>query len=145
MASEKDRFEKILALAIDPAAYEGEAVAALRKAYELVRRHSSPATPPAPPPSPAPSPAPPGDASLEFKVTRISSFWLHTFLNSVSEKAYGLGLKSKTICDPLITQTPMTIYIRCDGPQKACNAFRAHLKWLIDYINSQPPQTSLVS
>jgi len=34
----RDRFEKILAVAVNPGAYEGEAIAALRKARELVER-----------------------------------------------------------------------------------------------------------
>jgi hypothetical protein len=38
MATEQDRFEKILALAIDPSAYEGEAAAALRRALEMIQR-----------------------------------------------------------------------------------------------------------
>jgi hypothetical protein len=36
--SDKDRLDKVLAVAINPGAYEPEAVAALRKARQLVKR-----------------------------------------------------------------------------------------------------------
>jgi hypothetical protein len=140
MGVEQDRFRKILALAVDPGAYEGEAVAALRRAFEMVQRNPSLGDQP-PPINPKPPPAPPNDASIAIKVTNVAGFWFHIFLNSISEEAYGLGLKSKIVCDPLVTQTPMTVEIRCDGPKKACDAFQAHLTWLIDYINSHPQPT----
>ena len=41
MIGDKERFEKVLALAIDPGAYEGEAIAAFRKARELAKRNPS--------------------------------------------------------------------------------------------------------
>jgi hypothetical protein len=135
MSAEKERFDKVLAIAINPGAYEGEAIAALHKARELVKKHPSLAHPRPAPPAPAPKRAPPGDDALEILVTHISPFWLNIFLNNLSEQAYGLGLKSKLVCD---FKTPHAVDIRCDGPKKACEAFKAHLSWLIDYINSQP-------
>ena len=36
--SDKDRLDKVLAVAINPGAYEQEAIAALHKARELVKR-----------------------------------------------------------------------------------------------------------
>jgi hypothetical protein len=38
MTTEQDRFQKILTLAIDPSAYEGEAAAALNKVAEMTQR-----------------------------------------------------------------------------------------------------------
>ena len=141
MGIEHDRFEKILALAVDPGAYEGEAIAALRRAYEMVQRNPSLASQ-SPPISPKPPPVSPQEASVAIKVTNITAFWFLIFVNSISQEAYGLGLKSKFVCDPLMVQAPMVVDIRCDGPQKACDAFRAHLNWLIDYINSHPQPTT---
>lgn len=133
MSADRERFEKVLAIAINPGAYENEAISALRKARELVKKDRSLAHPP---PAPAPKPAPPGDDSLEIKITRIGPFWLNILLSNLSQEAYGLGLKSKLTCD--FSETPTAVNIRCDGPRDACATFRVHLKWLIDYINSQP-------
>jgi hypothetical protein len=65
-----------------------------------------------------------------------AKFGLNIFLNSLSAEAYGLGLKSKLVCD--FNEVPYPVDIRCDGPKEACDAFKAHLSWLIDHINSKP-------
>jgi len=83
MSADRERLDKVLAIAINPGAYEGEAIAALRKARELVKKdpslaHSQPV------PVSNPHPASPGDDALEIKVTQISQFWLNIFLNSLS-------------------------------------------------------------
>jgi hypothetical protein len=41
MMSDKERFDKVLAVAINPGAYEGEAIAAFRKARELAKKNRS--------------------------------------------------------------------------------------------------------
>jgi hypothetical protein len=138
MSADRERLEKVLAIAVNPGAYEGEAMAALRKARELVKKDPSLAHPPPAPPAPAPKPAPPGDESVQIKVTHIPSFWLNIFLNKLSEQAYGLGLKSKLVCD--FKETSTAVDVRCDGSKEACAALKAHLNWLINYINSQPPR-----
>jgi len=45
MADDRRRFEKIVALAINPGAVEGEAIAAFRRARELVGQNPSLAHP----------------------------------------------------------------------------------------------------
>jgi hypothetical protein len=135
MAADRDRFNKVLAVAINPGAYEREAIAALRKARDLVKTDPSLAHPPPPPPTPVMKGAPPDESLLQSRVTNITRFWLSIFLSNLSEQAYGLGLKSKLSCD--FSVTPAAVNIRCDGSKKGCEAFQAHLDWLIGHINSQ--------
>jgi hypothetical protein len=133
----RDRFDKIMAVAVNPGAYEDEAVAALRKARELVKQDPSLAHPSPPPAAPV-VPKPPPDHSVEYRVTHISPFWINIFVGSLSEQAYGLGLRSKFSFD--FGVTPTAVDVRCDGAKSACDAFKAHLDWLIEHINSQPPK-----
>jgi hypothetical protein len=135
MAADRDRFNKVLAVAINPGAYEQEAIAALRKARDLVKTDPSLAHSPPPPPTAVMKGAPPDESSLQSKVTNITRFWLPIFLSNLSEQAYGLGLKSKLSCD--FNVVPTTVNIRCDGSKIGCGVFQAHLNWLIGHINSQ--------
>jgi Protein of unknown function (DUF2786) len=135
MAGERDRLNKVLAVATNPGSYEQEAIAALRKARDFVKTDPSLAHLPPAPPTPAMKGARPHEASLQSKVTNITRFWLPIFLSNLSEQAYGLGLKSKLSCD--FSVVPTTVNIRCDGSKKGCDAFEAHLNWLIEHINSQ--------
>ena len=138
MSKDRDRLEKVIAVALNPGAYEEEAITALRKARELVRQDPKLAHPPPPPTSP-PEPPPPVEHSLAFQVTKIPPYWTNIFTNNVSEAAYGLGLKSKIVVE--LEETPRAIRIRCDGPGQACAVFEAHLNWLLTYINTQPPKS----
>src|SRR5258708_33639726 len=140
MPTDRDRFDKVLAVAINPGAYEGEAIAALHKARELVKKTPSLAHPPPPPPPlpPAAKPAPPDEASFQVQITNVPPFWLNILLNLLSQEAYGLGLKSKMVCD----FKESAVDVRCDGPKKACKAFEAHVTWVVDYVNSQPRNPS---
>jgi Protein of unknown function (DUF2786) len=135
MAGGRDRLDKVLAVAINPGSYEQEAIAALRKARDLVKTDPSLAHPPSPPPTPVIKRAPSEEASLQSKVTNITRFWLPIFLSNFSEQAYGLGLKSKLSCD--FSAVPTTVNIRCDVSKRGCEAFEAHLNWLIAHINPQ--------
>jgi hypothetical protein len=130
----KGRLDKVLAVAINPGAYEQEAVAALHKARELVKRDPHLAFD-------LPSgryPLPPLDSadevSFEAEINGVSEFWLPILLNALSEQAYDLGLKSKIIGD---LATPTTVHVKCDGRETACEAFKEHLDSLTEYIRSR--------
>ena len=73
MSPKRDRFDKVMAVAINPGAYEAEAMTALRKARDLVKDDPSLAYPPAVPTTRLTSP---GDASFQTKITKVSQFWL---------------------------------------------------------------------
>jgi hypothetical protein len=133
----RKRIEKILAVAINPGAFEQEAIAALRKAREIVKQDPSLAHPAPPPPAPAPAVLPP-DHSIEYRVTNVTPFWMNILIDSLSQAAYGLGLRSKFAFD--FGVTPTAVDIRCDGPAAGCDGFKAHLEWIIGYINAQPPR-----
>jgi hypothetical protein len=136
MTSNRDRFNKVMAVAVNPGAYEPEAIAALRMARELVKQEPSLAHPPPPAPAPPPPPAPPDEVSLEIRITNIPPFWLHIMINSLSQEAFGLALKSKIVIDFKVT--PCALNVRCDGPKPPCDAFQKHADWLLAYVNSQP-------
>jgi hypothetical protein len=132
MVDTRGVFTKIVAIALNPGAYEDEAIAALLKARELAKKDPSLAHPPATPPQASPT-----DDAVEIKISNVSPYWVNILLNSLSREAYGLGLKSKFVTD---FGDPHVINIRCDGPKSACDAFRAHVDWSINYVNSQPKQ-----
>jgi hypothetical protein len=134
---DRKRIEKMLAVAINPGAYEEEAISALRKAREVVKQNPSLAHPEPPPLAPVP-PVPPPDHSVEYRLTNIKPFWKDILIGSLSQAAYGLGLRSKISFD--FTVSPTAIDIRGDGPAAECEAFKAHVEWIIGYINAQPPQ-----
>jgi len=128
----KDRLDKVLAVAINPGAYEQEAVAALHKARELVRKEPNLAFDL--PTSPLPSPDPADEASFEVEISGVSEFWLPIVVNTLSEQAYALRLKSQFISD---FGTPTTVRIKCDGRETGCEAFKKHLDSLVEYIHSR--------
>ena len=130
----KDRLDKVLAVAINPGAYEQEAVAALHKARELVKREPNLAfdLPSARCPLPWLDRA--DEASFEVEISGVSDFWLPIVLNTLSERAYLLSLKSKFICD---FATPTTVHVKCDGRETACEAFKEHVDSLVEYLHSR--------
>ena len=66
----RNRFDKIIAIAVNPGAYEEEAIAALLKARQLAKENPSLAHPPySPPVKPSPS-----EASKQFTITKIAPF-----------------------------------------------------------------------
>jgi hypothetical protein len=101
--SGKDRLDKVLTVAINPGAFEQEAVAALHKARELVKRDPNLAF------DPLPSLDSKDEASFEVEISGVSEFWLPIALNTLSEQAYALGLKSKIISD---FATPTTVKVK---------------------------------
>jgi hypothetical protein len=134
---DRKQIDKIIAVALNPGAYEQEAVAALRRAREIVKNNPQLAHPDSPPPPKLPSTPPPKpEHSIEYKVSKVTLFWAPIVLSNLSEKAYGLGLRSKFSCD----FAEEWVDIRCDGPKEACDLFVVHLQWLINHINSNPPQ-----
>jgi hypothetical protein len=92
---DRKRIEKMLAVAISPGAYEEEAISALRKAREIVKKNPLLAYPAPPMPAPVPVPAP--DHSVQYRATNISPFWLNIFVGGLSEQAYGLGLEANSL------------------------------------------------
>jgi hypothetical protein len=128
--SGKDRLNKVLAVAVNPGAYEREAVAALHKARELIKRDPNLAFD-----LPSMSGLDPAhEASFESEISGISEFWLPILLNALSDRAYTLRLRSKLICDFAI---PTTVQVICDGPVASCEAFEEHVNLLLEYIRSR--------
>jgi hypothetical protein len=134
----RDRFDKIIAIAVNPATYEEEAITALRKARELVKEDRALAHPaPAPPPPPAPEPPEPV-YYFQVEITNIPPDWLTVVAHSLSREAYELGLKSKIEYD--FSDTPASLNLRADGGEEACRAFEKRFTVLMDFVNAQPRQ-----
>ena len=135
----RDRFDKIIAIAVNPATYEEEAITALRKARELVKEDRALAHPAAPPPEPA---AP--SYCFQVAITNIPPDWITLIAHSLSKEAYGLGLKSKIEYD--FSDIPLALNVRADGSKEACKAFEKQFTLLVDFINShqQRPQICTV-
>ena len=138
----KDRFDKIMALAMDPGAHDGEAQAAFAMLRKLVRQYPSLTMPPQPP-LPAPSQAPPSptESNREWRLTKLPSFWLTITVGNLSERAYLLGLRSKFVFD--YSEQPTAVDIRCDGPENACRAFDDFLAAIIEWTNTQPADPTM--
>jgi hypothetical protein len=138
----RDRFDKIIAIAVNPATYEEEAITALRKARELVKEDRALAHP-APPPPPAAEPPEPL-YYFQVEIANIAPDWLPLVAHNLSKEAYALGLKSKIEYD--FSDDPLSLDVRADGSIEACRAFEKHFTRLIDFVNSQQrrPKTCTV-
>src|SRR5690242_13364281 len=132
MADERQRFEKVLALAINPGAVEGEAIAAFQRARELVRQNPSLAHPQSPPPS-GPDPSP--QATFKVTITEVHPDWILILVGLLSKTAYELNLKQKIEFD--FSHSLTAINILCDGAQSACTKFGREVEWAVNYINEQ--------
>jgi hypothetical protein len=135
MPKNRDRFQKIIAVAINPGAYEDEAISALRRARELVKQDPSLARPDPVPPAPVAA-AP--EASFQNHITNITHVLLPVLMSNLSNEAYGLGLKSKIEVEFVRGATSYKVNVRTDGSKQACAAFQAHLAWLLEHFNSLP-------
>jgi hypothetical protein len=124
------RFKKIIAIAMDPGAFEDEAIVALCKARELIREDPTLKEPDIQPPK-----VEPPEASYEARITNIQDDWLNALTNSLSQEAYGLGLRSKITRDFSIV--PYAVEVRCDGSADACKKFDAYVDRLIQFINEE--------
>jgi hypothetical protein len=134
MSKDRQRFEKVLALAIDPGAIEGEAVAALLRLRELVKQNPSLAHPPE---LTAPAPKRPSgpEATFTVKITSVHPDWVLIIAGQLSKNAYELDLKSKIEFD--FSSTLTAINIVCDGSKSSCDAFGKEVEWYVDYVNKK--------
>jgi hypothetical protein len=126
VANHRERFHKVLAIAINPGAPEGEATAALHRARELVKKDPSLAHPA---PNLAAAAAIPDRVISNIKVTNIPQLWLAVLLSSASEEAYDLGLRIRMSCD--FSQALTAVSIKCDGPENTSALFEAYLNRLV--------------
>jgi hypothetical protein len=134
MANDRDRLTKVLALAMHPQTVPNEAMAAFRRARDLVKANPSLAHPPSPPPPKSPAtPAP--EATFSANITSVHPDWILILVGSLSQRAYKLDLKHKIGFD--FTQTLTSVQLVCEGTQDACNSIEKHMHWIIGYINDK--------
>jgi hypothetical protein len=134
MTKDHEQFAKVLALAINPGAIEGEAVAALRRLRELVKRNPTLAHPPSPP---SPPPRPPSQplSTLNVRVTTVHPDWLLILVSLLSRTAYRLALKYQIDFD--FSEIPTAVTLVCEGTDAACTSMSENVTWAVNYINSQ--------
>jgi Protein of unknown function (DUF2786) len=137
MSDDRSRLQKVLAVAINPGAVEGEAIAALRRARELVKQNPALAHPPAPPSS---QPQPPErvaapEATFRANITSVHPDWTLILVGRLLKEAYDLDLKHKVEFD---FSRPLTgVLVTCEGSQSACESFSAQVEWCVNYVNDQ--------
>jgi len=132
MTKRREKLDKIISVAINPGAYEDEAIAALLRARALVQEDPSLAHPqPTPPKRSADQ-----DCSYQTQISNITALVLPVLMTNLSAEAYGLGLKSKIEVEFIEGRTTYVLNVRCDGTARACQEFAAHVKWVIDFHNN---------
>jgi hypothetical protein len=137
MTKDHEQFAKVLALAINPGAVEGEAVAALRRLRELVKRNPtlghapSHPSPPSSPPRPASQPL----STLNVRVSTVHPDWLLILVSLLSRTAYQLALKYQIDFD--FSETPTAVTVVCEGTDAACTSMSETVTWAVNYINAQ--------
>jgi hypothetical protein len=114
MSKNRDRFNKIIAVAVNPAAYEEEAISALKRARELVKQDRALAYPPEPPP---PHRRLHLTVRTKLKSPNTNPLILPVMMSNLSSEAYGLGLKSKIEIEFVAGVSTYTLDVRCDGPR----------------------------
>jgi hypothetical protein len=132
MSDDRGRLQKVLAVAINPGAVEGEAIAALRRARELVKQNPGLAHPPAPPsnqPQPPERVAAP-EATFRTNITSVHPDWTLILVGHLSKEAYDLDLKHKVEFD--FSQPLTSVLVTCEGSQSACEAFSAQVEWCVN-------------
>jgi hypothetical protein len=136
MANDRERLTKVLALAMHPQTVPQEALAAFRRARDLIKANPDLAHPPQ---SQKPAPPPP-QTTYETTITQVHPDWILVLVGNLSLKAYELDLKSKITFD--FMQQPVAVNVVCDGLDEACLEFQKHVQWFIDYVNRKIRESS---
>jgi hypothetical protein len=123
MSEKREKFQKIIAVAINPGAYEDEAIAALRRARALVQENPSLAFLSQRPSNAAPTKM----ARFKRKSQIITALVLPVLMTNLSAQAYGLGLKSKIEVEFIAGRTTYALNVRCDGNASACQVFEEYV------------------
>jgi hypothetical protein len=135
MSKERERLEKVLAIAINPGAIEYEAIAALKRARDLVKQNPSLAHPPASSAPPLQQHTPQGHAAFRTRITTVHPNWLLILVELLSKRAYDLELKYQISFD--FKKLPTAVHVVYEGSRGACHAFDNTVEWAVDYINQQ--------
>jgi hypothetical protein len=134
VAKDREKFAKVLALAINPGAIEGEAVAALLRLRELVKQSPTLAHLPLPPPPPDPQPSLPS-TTLNVRVTTVHPDWLLILVSLISQSAHFFALRYRIDFD--FNEIPTALTLVCEGTNTACTSMSNQVTWCVNYINSQ--------
>ena len=134
MADDREKFAKVLALAINPGAIEEEAAAALRRLRELVKRNPTLAHLPIPPAPLDPQPSP-SSTTLNVRVTTVHPDWLLILVSLISQSAHFLALRYRIGFD--FNEIPTALTLVCEGTDTACTSMSNQVTWCVNYINSQ--------
>ena len=132
MATDRDRLQKVLTLAMHPQTVPQEAHAAFLRPRQIVKANPSLAHSPA---SEAVSVAKPSrEATFEATVTSVHPDWV-LILDALSRSAYKLDLKYQIAFD--FSQSLTAINFICHGSKQSCEAMEGQVNWVINYIDDE--------
>jgi hypothetical protein len=134
MSDGRGRLEKVLALAINPGAVEGEAIAALLRARELVKQNPALAHPPSPAPISSSKPDHP-ESSFRVRITGVHPDWLLILVSLLSNTGYEVGVKYRIDFD--FSETFVAVTTVCNGTEAQCKAYEFNVEWSVNYINDK--------
>jgi hypothetical protein len=133
MSDERERFTKVLALAMHPETIPGEALAAFHRARELVKSNPKLTGPPVPPTAATRKSAP--EASYSARISSVHPDWVLIVVSLLSERAYKLDLKCKITFD---FSGPLTaIELVWSGSKQACDGQQRTVEWVVNYVNKK--------
>jgi hypothetical protein len=134
MADDRNKLDKVIALAIHPTTVPAEAVAAFNRARQLVKQNPDLAHPP-PEPEPAAPAQPAVNAKFTATITNLHPDWILIFVALVSKTGHEAGLKYRIDFD--FSQAAVAIKLQCEGDERQCNLFEWNATWCVNYINEQ--------
>jgi hypothetical protein len=134
MPDDRERFDKVWTLAVNPGALEGEALAAFAKMRALVKANPFLAHPPKSSQS-TPPPAYQPQATYAARITNVHPHWTLILVELLSKRAFELGLRAQITFD--FSETLTAVKIHCEGSRLSSSEFEQHVDWCIRYINSK--------
>jgi hypothetical protein len=137
MADPKERVTKVLTLAIHPETMPGEALAAFHRARDLAKANPSLLHSPSTSPQPQNARSP-YQATFDVTISSLHPDWTLIIVEQLSQRAYELDLQYKINFD--FTQL-VALKMVCQGSERACRDFEAHMRWVVNYVNNKLRQS----
>jgi hypothetical protein len=131
MADDRERFTKVLALAMHPETMATEALAAFHRARELAKANPALAHPPSEPGTALRQPCQ-GKVYLA-RVTSVRQDRILTLLGLFSKRAYELDLRYQIKFDYENSLTRVDLV--WSGPERDCKGLARTVECVINYIN----------
>jgi hypothetical protein len=139
VADERDKLNKVLALAMHPETIRGEALAAFERARHIVKTNPALAHPPTPQTPGAPPPTNSPQAKYSMTITNVHPDWILVLVHQLSKRAFDLDLKCQIGFD--FSQQLTGVKLHWNGPEKACQDLEWSINWCVNYVNQELKKT----